>query len=87
MKTIRATVAVGLLSLPLALAAHAQGSVEASACLDAVAEASYGEAVILCGRALEAEPENEQLQAAMETAKAAVADTGSVASPPPRESN
>jgi hypothetical protein len=56
-------------------AAPANPSAEGSAnCLDLVAAGSFAAAVPVCTEALKAQPENQELQTALETAKAKVAD-------------
>lgn len=62
----------GLASLAFATAVGAQQpSAEARQCLDAVASGDTRTAVVLCQRALDADPMNEQLQAALAKAKEA----------------
>ncbi len=46
-----------------------QPSAEARACLDAVASGDFRTAVVLCQRALELDPMNEQLKEALAKAK------------------
>ena len=79
MRKMLSVVAVTLSSLALAGAAQA----EDLGCLDAVASGEYQQAVILCTDALTADPENEEIQKALETAKTATDVAGGVASPPP----
>ncbi len=60
----------GAASLAFAVAVGAQQpTAEARQCLDAVASGDYRTAVVLCQRALELDPMNEQLKQALAKAK------------------
>ncbi len=69
-----------------AFTVSAEESEAAASCLAAAAKGDRQTAVRLCSTALEAEPENEAVEKALETAKAASEASGAVASPPPAAS-
>jgi hypothetical protein len=52
-------------------------------CLAAAAKADHDQTITLCSKALEAEPENEQVKQALQTARTAKKSGIEVSSPPP----
>lgn len=80
LRSIRALLLAGVLSTGIALVASAGESKAVSDCLAAAAKGDHDETITLCSKAIEAEPENEKVRAALETARGA-ADRD-VASPP-----
>ena len=76
MKAETISMFAGLAGLALSMAATAQTSPEASSCLEAVRSGDYRSALVVCAKALEMDPGNEELQRALQTAKAATGDGG-----------
>ncbi len=71
MKTETISLLAGLAGLGLSMAASAQSSPEANSCLEAVRSGDYRSALVVCAKAVELDPDNEELQRALQTAKAA----------------
>ena len=83
MRRISAFVFAGIGFVALASGANAVDSPAAASCLAAAAKGDNDQAITLCTKALEAEPENEQVKQALQTARAAKESGIEVSSPPP----
>ncbi len=82
MRRISAFVFSGIGLAALASAAYAVDS-PAEACLAAAAKGDHDQAITLCTKAVKAEPDNDQVYQALQTARAAKESGTEVSSPPP----
>ena len=76
---------VASIAFSFAVAAMSQAQVVGAACLTSVANGDYAGAVPLCEQALRADPQNEEIRKALETAQAALEEAPPVAAEPPAE--
>ena len=83
MRRIFAFVFAGIGIVALASGANAVDSPAAASCLAAAAKGDHDQTITFCTKALEAEPENEQVKQALQTARAAKKPGIEVSSPPP----
>ena len=83
MRRISAFVFAGIGLVALASGANAVDSPAAASCLAAAAKGDHDQAITLCTKALEAEPDNERVYQALQTARAAKESGTEVSSPPP----
>jgi hypothetical protein len=83
MRRIFSFVLAGIGFVVLASGASAGDSPAAASCLAAAAKSDHDQTITLCTKALEAEPENEQVKQALQTAQAAKKSGVAVSSPPP----
>ena len=83
MRRISAFIFAGIGLVALASGANAVDSPAAASCLAAAAKGDHDQTITFCTKALEAEPENEQVKQALQTARAAKESGIEVSSPPP----
>ncbi len=73
--------AIGLAAL--ASAANAVDSPAAASCLAAAAKGDHDQTITICTKAVQADPDNDQVYQALQTARAAKKSGTEVSSPPP----
>ncbi len=83
MRRISAFISSGIGLAALASAATAADSPAEASCLAAAAKGDHDKTITLCTEALEAEPDNNRVYAALEAARAAKEAGTEVSSPPP----